>query len=73
MACACSRRAWASASPARFIGTRYIEAQLFGVTATDPLTFVAGCLALASAGLAAAVIPALRAMRVDPVTALRRT
>jgi putative ABC transport system permease protein len=56
-----------------FAGTRYIEAQLFGVTATDPLTFVVGCVVLATAGLTASVIPALRAMRVDPVIALRRT
>jgi len=55
------------------VGSRYIEAQLFGVTATDPLTFVSGCLVLAVAGLTASVIPALRAMRVDPVIALRRT
>jgi predicted permease len=53
--------------------TRYIEAQLFGVTATDPLTFVVGCAVLAAACLAASLIPALRAMRVDPVIALRRT
>ena len=52
---------------------RYIEAQLFGVTATDPLTFVSGCAVLAIAGLTASVIPAVRAMRVDPVIALRRT
>ena len=54
------------------VGTRYIEAQLFGVTATDPLTFVSGCVVLAIAGLTASVIPALRAMRVDPVIALRQ-
>lgn len=54
------------------VGTRYIEAQLFGVTATDPATFIGGCVVLAIAGLTASVIPALRAMRVDPVTALRR-
>jgi predicted permease len=54
------------------LGTRYIEAQLFGVTATDPLTFVSGCVVLAIAGLTASVIPALRVMRVDPVIALRR-
>jgi predicted permease len=53
-------------------GTRYIEAQLFGVTATDPLTFGGVCLGLASAGLAACLIPAWRAMRVDPIVALRR-
>ena len=63
----------ASVSAGALLGTRYIEAQLFGVTATDPLTFVGGCLALADAGLTASVIPALRAMRVDPVIALRRT
>ena len=54
-----------------FVGTRYIEAQLFGVTATDPLTFVSGCVVLAGAGLTASLIPALRAMRVDPTSALR--
>jgi predicted permease len=54
------------------IGTRYIEAQLFGVTATDPLTFLTVCLLLAIAGLTACAIPAWRAMRVDPIVALRR-
>jgi predicted permease len=53
------------------IGTRYIEAQLFGVTATDPLTFVTVCLLLAIAGLTACAIPAWRAVRVDPIVALR--
>ena len=57
---------------AALLGTRYIEAQLFGVTATDPLTFVSGCVVLAAASLTASVIPALRAMRVDPVVALRQ-
>jgi predicted permease len=55
------------------LGTRYIEAQLFGVTATDPLTFVGVCVVLGTAGLAASVIPAVRAMRLDPIIALRRT
>ncbi len=58
---------------AALIGTRYIEAQLFGVTATDPLTFVSGCVVLAVAGLTASVIPALRAMRTDPISALRQS
>lgn len=58
---------------AALVGTRYIEAQLFGVTATDPLTFVSGCAVLAIAGLTASVVPALRAMHVDPAIALRRT
>ena len=52
---------------------RYIEAQLFGVTATDLLTFVSGCVVLGLAGLIASVIPALRAMRVDPISVLRQT
>jgi putative ABC transport system permease protein len=58
---------------AALIGMRYIEAQLFGVTATDPLTFVSGCVVLAVAGLTASVIPALRAMRTDPISALRQS
>ena len=52
--------------------TRYIEAQLFGVTATDPMTFVSGCVVLAGAGLTASLIPAVRAMRIDPTSALRQ-
>jgi ABC-type lipoprotein release transport system permease subunit len=55
------------------LGTRYVEAQLFGVTATDPLTLVVSCAVLVTAGITASVIPALRAMRVDPIVALRRT
>ena len=55
-----------------FLGTRYIESQLFGVTATDPVTFVSACVVLAIAGVTASLIPAIRAMRIDPVSALRR-
>jgi predicted permease len=58
---------------AALVGTRYVEAHLFGVTATDPLTLAGGCAVLALAGLSASAIPAVRAMRVDPVLALRRT
>jgi ABC-type antimicrobial peptide transport system permease subunit len=54
------------------LGARYIEAQLFGVTAADPVTFVSGSVLLASAGLSASVIPVLRALHVDPIIALRR-
>ena len=53
-------------------GTRYIEAQLFGVSATDPLTFVGGGVVLAVRGLRAPANPALRAMRIDPIEALPR-
>ena len=54
------------------LAVRYVEAQLFGVTATDPLTFVSAGAALAVAAVAASLIPAVRAMRVDPIAALRR-
>ena len=50
---------------------RYIEAHLFGVTATDPMTLAGGCLVLGLAGLSASVLPGLRALRGDPVKALR--
>ena len=53
------------------VSTRYIEAQLFGVKATDPLTFIGVGVVLAVTCLAACAIPALRAMRVEPIVALR--
>ncbi|MHB8503167.1 MAG: ABC transporter permease [Candidatus Acidiferrales bacterium] len=51
--------------------TRAVESLLFGVTATDPLTFGGVTLLLVGAGLLACYIPARRAMRVDPLIALR--
>jgi putative ABC transport system permease protein len=51
--------------------TRAVESLLFGVTATDPLTFGGVTLLLLGAGLLACYIPARRAMRVDPIIALR--
>lgn len=51
--------------------TRVLSSQLFAVSAIDPLTFAAVLALLASIALLACYIPARRAMRVDPVVALR--
>jgi putative ABC transport system permease protein len=51
--------------------TRLLNAQLFGVKPSDPLTFIAAPLILLLVALPAACVPALRASRVDPLVALR--
>jgi predicted permease len=51
--------------------TRWLTSMLFGVTPTDPLTFAAVAAVLCGIGLCACYVPAHRAMRVDPIRALR--
>jgi putative ABC transport system permease protein len=51
--------------------TRVLGASLFGVSPLDPLTYAAVSLGLVAAAVLASAVPALRAMKVDPVEALR--
>jgi ABC-type antimicrobial peptide transport system permease subunit len=51
--------------------SRLLQSQLFGVTAADPLTYAAGALLLLLAAVAACLLPARRATRVNPIEALR--
>jgi predicted permease len=56
---------------AAFALTRLMSALLYRVSVTDPLTFIAGPALFAAVALGASYLPARRAMRVDPATALR--
>jgi len=56
-----------------FIAVRFLRGLLFGVEPTDLLTWVAVSATLMLVGLVACVVPARRAMRIDPVRALRNS
>ena len=56
---------------ASFALTRYLRSLLLGVTSTDALTFSSVAFLLCAVTLLASLIPARRAMRVDPMVALR--
>jgi ABC-type antimicrobial peptide transport system permease subunit len=57
-------------SAAMFL-TRVMSALLFGVTPTDPVTYVAAAAGLAAVALVATYLPARHASRIDPIAALR--
>ena len=52
-------------------GTKLIETQLHGVERLDPISFALGAAVLVGAALVACVVPARRALAVDPMTAIR--
>jgi predicted permease len=57
--------------PVAWIASRWVESLLFGLTATDPSTIGGVVLLLTAASQIAAYLPARRASRLDPLTALR--
>ncbi|MGB7847554.1 MAG: ABC transporter permease [Candidatus Acidiferrum sp.] len=56
---------------AAILVTRIMASELYGVSAVDPVTYLAVALVMAAVTLLACYIPTRRAMRVDPITALR--
>jgi ABC-type antimicrobial peptide transport system permease subunit len=57
--------------PAALLGARLIATQLFNMSPTDPLTLTAAAIVLTLVALLAGYLPARRASRVNPLSALR--
>jgi ABC-type antimicrobial peptide transport system permease subunit len=51
--------------------TRFLSSQIWGVSPTDPWTFVTVAIVILAVGLAACAVPSRSAMRVDPIIALQ--
>ena len=51
--------------------TRLLASQLFGVSPADPATYVGLAAIILTVAVAASLVPALRATRIDPMVALR--
>jgi ABC-type antimicrobial peptide transport system permease subunit len=57
--------------PAALMSARVLESLMFGVTTSDMATLIASATLLIAIAVSAAVVPAWRAVRVDPMIALR--
>jgi ABC-type antimicrobial peptide transport system permease subunit len=57
--------------PAAILLSKYVESQLYGMQATDPLTFIIAVAALVAVALLAALLPIRRATKVNPIEVLR--
>ena len=61
----------ASGLSAAIAASRYLASLLYDIKPTDPATYILASLALATVGFVAALVPARRAARVDPMQVLR--